>query len=99
MSCRTVAEPIVGLAIKNISVGKLLTQLFKITEEYGMETQPQLLLLQKTIIVLEGVSKILDENINMLKLTEPLIKKWAAKNLSPEAKILLAIKNLLTRLI
>ena len=53
-SCRAVAEPIIGIAIKNISIGNLLAQLFKVTEEYGMETQPQLLLLQKTMVVVES---------------------------------------------
>jgi ubiquinone biosynthesis protein len=94
MSCRAVAEPIIGLAIKDVSIGNLLAQLFKITEEYGMETQPQLLLLQKTMVVVEGIGQSLDENINMWQLAEPWIKKWAAKNLSPEAKALRVIKKL-----
>lgn len=99
MSCRAVAEPIIGLAIKDISIGNLLAQLFKVTEEYGMETQPQLLLLQKTMVVVEGIGQSLDENINMWQLAEPWIKKWAAKNLSPEAKILRVIKKLFNDLI
>lgn len=99
MSCRAIAEPIIGLAIKDISIGNLLAQLFKVTEEYGMETQPQLLLLQKTIVVVEGIGQSLDEDINMWQLAEPWIKKWAAKNLSPEAKILRVIKKLFNDLI
>ncbi len=98
-SCRAVAEPIVGLAIKNISIGNLLAQLFKVTEEYGMETQPQLLLLQKTMVVVEGIGQSLDEDINMWILAEPWIKKWAAKNLSPEAKLLRMIKKMLNKLV
>lgn len=92
-SCRSIAEPIIGLAIKNISIGNLLSQLFKITEEYGMETQIQLLLLQKTMVMVEGIGQSLDPDINMWHLSEPWIKKWAAKNLSPEAKILRMIKK------
>ncbi len=98
-SCRAVAEPIIGIAIKNISIGNLLAQLFKVTEEYGMETQPQLLLLQKTMVVVEGIGQSLDEDINMWLLAEPWIKKWAAKNLSPEAKLLRMIKKILNKLL
>lgn len=99
MSCRAIAEPIIGLAIKNISIGNLLAQLFKVTEEYGMETQPQLLLLQKTMVVVEGIGQSLDKEINMWQLAEPWIKKWAAKNLSPEAKILRVLKKLFNDII
>ncbi len=98
-SCRAVAEPIIGIAIKNISIGNLLAQLFKVTEEYGMETQPQLLLLQKTMVVVEGIGQSLDKDINMWLLAEPWIKKWAAKNLSPEAKLLRMIKKILNKLV
>ncbi|WP_425362635.1 2-polyprenylphenol 6-hydroxylase [Candidatus Tisiphia endosymbiont of Hybos culiciformis] len=97
-ACRAVSEPIIGYAIKNISIGKLLAQLFKITEDFGMEVQPQLLLLQKTIVVVEGVGQQLDPEINMWQLIEPWIKKWAAKNLSPEAKVLRVLKHLVTHL-
>ncbi|HJD57575.1 2-polyprenylphenol 6-hydroxylase [Candidatus Tisiphia endosymbiont of Ptychoptera albimana] len=93
-ACRAVSEPIIGYAVKNISIGKLLAQLFKITEDFGMEVQPQLLLLQKTIVVVEGVGQQLDPEINMWQLIEPWIKKWAAKNLSPEAKVIRLLKHL-----
>ncbi|WP_341756875.1 MULTISPECIES: 2-polyprenylphenol 6-hydroxylase [unclassified Candidatus Tisiphia] len=95
-ACRAVSEPIIGYTIKNISIGKLLAQLFKITEDFGMEVQPQLLLLQKTIVVVEGVGRQLDPEINMWQLIEPWIKKWAAKNLSLEAKLLRVLKHLVT---
>ena len=64
-----------------------------------METQPQLLLLQKTMVVVEGIGQSLDEDINMWQLAEPWIKKWAAKKLSPEAKILRLMKKLFNDLI
>lgn len=94
-SCRAVTEPVVGAPTKNISVGKLLAHLFKITEDFGMEVQPDLLLLQKTLIMVEGIGRQLDENVNMWQLAEPWIKKWAIKNLSPEAKLLRLIKHYL----
>ncbi|RTK93196.1 MAG: 2-polyprenylphenol 6-hydroxylase [Rickettsiales bacterium] len=98
-SCRAIAEPIIGLAINDISIGNLLGQLFKVTEEYGMEMQPQLLLLQKTMVMVEGIGQSLDPNINMWQLAEPWIKKWAAKNLSPEAKLLRLAKNIINNLL
>jgi ubiquinone biosynthesis protein len=97
-ACRAVTEPITGLPIKDISIGKLLTQLFKITEDFGMEVQPQLILLQKTIVVVEGVGHQLNPELNMWLLIEPWVKKWAVKNLSPEAKILRIVKHLITEI-
>ncbi|GAB4170172.1 MAG: 2-polyprenylphenol 6-hydroxylase [Rickettsiaceae bacterium] len=98
-SCRAIAEPIIGLAIKDISIGNLLAQLFKVTKEYGMQTQPQLVLLQKTMVVVEGIGQSLDQDINMWQLAEPWIKKWAAKNLSLEAKLLRAGKKFINELL
>jgi ubiquinone biosynthesis protein len=98
-SCRAIAEPIIGLAIKDISIGNLLAMLFKVTEEYGMETQDQLLLLQKTMVVVEGIGQTLDKDINMWQLAEPWIKKWAAKNLSPEAKLLRVARQFINKIL
>lgn len=86
-SFRAIAEPILGKAAKDISIGRLLTHLFKITEEYGMETQPQLILLQKTTVVVEGIGKMLDPEVNLWLLAEPWIKEWAKENISIEAKL------------
>lgn len=97
-SCRAVTEPIVGTPTKNISIGKLLAHLFKITEDFGMEVQPELLLLQKTLIMVEGIGRQLDGNVNMWQLAEPWIKKWVVKNLSPEAKLLRLVKHYLDSL-
>ncbi len=97
-SCRSVAEPIVEKNIQNISIGQLLSQLFEVTEEFGMETQIQLVLLQKTLVVLEGVGHILCSESNIWHSVEPWIKKWAIRNLTPEAKIMRYIKNFFVRL-
>ena len=97
-SCRAVTEPIVGTPTKNISIGKLLAHLFKVTEDFGMEVQPELLLLQKTLVMVEGIGRQLDGNVNMWKLAEPWIKKWAVKNLSPEAKLLQLVKDYIAKL-
>jgi ubiquinone biosynthesis protein len=98
-ACRVIGEPIVGAALKDISIARLLSQLFKITRDFGMETQPQLLLLQKTTVVVEGIGRMLNPEVNLWKLAEPWIKKWAIKNISPEAKLLRLAKKLLDSLI
>ncbi len=98
-ACRSIGEPLVGLEVRQISISNLLGQLFKITEDFSMETQSQLILLQKTMVVIEGIGKRLDPNINMWLLAEEWIKKWALKNLTPEAKLLKYIKHHIESLI
>ena len=95
---RVIGENIVGSKVGDISVAKILDQLFNLTKEFGMEVQPQLLLLQKTTIVVEGIGRLLNPELNMWKLAEPWIKKWAAKNISPEAKVLRILKAELNRI-
>ena len=95
-SCRAIGEPIVGMSAQEISVGKLLTQLFKMTKTFGMETQPQLLMIQKTTVVVEGIGRMLNPDMNLWKLAEPWIKKWAIKNISPEAKLLRIAQRILS---
>lgn len=86
-ACRSIGEPIVGLPVNQISIAKLLAQLFKITEQFSMETQPQLLLLQKTMVLVEGIGTSLDDKVNMWQLAEPWIKSWAAENMGAKAVI------------
>lgn len=93
-ACRSIGEPIVGLPLNRISVGRLLAQLFKITEDFHMETQPQLLLLQKTMILVEGVGGHLNPGVNMWKLAEPWIGKWGKEHLSPTAHLKDTLRSL-----
>ena len=86
-ACRSIAEPIFDKPQNEISVARLLGQLFQITETFAMETQPQLLLLQKTMLVAEGTGRKLDPDANMWVLARPLIETWTAETLAPEAKI------------
>ena len=81
----------IGLPANQIMVGNILSQLFKIIEQFDMSIQPQLTMLHKTIIIIEGIGKKLDPEINMWELVTPWIKKWAIRNISPEAKALKAI--------
>jgi ubiquinone biosynthesis protein len=87
-ACRSIGEPIVGLSASKISVSKLLAHLFQVTRAFEMETQPQLLLLQKTTVLVEGVGTKLNPEVNMWKLAEPWIEQWASQNIGFDAKIL-----------
>ena len=88
---RSIGEPI-GQT-KNISAGKLLAQLFEITEKFNMTTQPQLLLLQKTMVVVEGVARSLDQEANIWQISRPVLEKWLREEISPKAKISEAINT------
>ncbi|WP_336287634.1 MULTISPECIES: 2-polyprenylphenol 6-hydroxylase [unclassified Bartonella] len=80
---RAIGEPIHGQSAQSISMAKLLTLLFEVTELFDMQTRPELLLLQKTMVVVEGVARTLDPNFNMWKASEPVVKEWISKNLGP----------------
>ena len=84
---RSVGEPIRGLPVKDISVGQMLDGLFTITRQFDMVTQPHLLLLQKSMVMVEGVAYALDPEVNMQKLAGPLIEEWGRDELGPEAML------------
>ncbi len=86
LACRAIGQPILGRPLNEISVGRLLAQLFQVTENFDMETQPQLLLLQKTLVMLEGVGRMLNPQVNMWQMAEPLIQDWARQHLGPLAQ-------------
>lgn len=86
-ACRSIAEPILGLPLHEISVARLLGQLFHVAETFEMETQPQLLLLQKSMLVAEGVGRKLEPSVNMWELVRPLIENWMRANRGPQARL------------
>jgi ubiquinone biosynthesis protein len=86
-AARSIAEPIFGRPIQEISIARLLGQLFAVTETFDMETQPQLLLLQKSMLLAEGIGRNLTPDLNMWELAQPLIEDWMRANLGPEARI------------
>jgi ubiquinone biosynthesis protein len=98
IACRAVSEPIVGKPANKLSVGHLIENLIRMTSEFGMQTQPQLILLQKNIILLEGLGQILAPDVNMWNLAEPWITKWAKVNLGFDAKLLRLAKKLIQNL-
>ena len=90
---RSVGEPIFGQSIKDISGGNLLSQLFEITEKFNMATQPQLLLLQKTMVVVEGVARKLYPETNIWDVSKPVLEKWLKDTKSPKSSIDTALKT------
>lgn len=84
---RSIGEPILGKPLHEISLARLLAQLFQVTETFEMEAQPQLLLLQKTMLVAEGVGRTLDPSVNMWTLARPFIEDWVIANRGPEARL------------
>ena len=84
---RSVAEPIFGRPASEVSMGKLLAQLFQVTEQFDMRTRPELILLQKTMVVVEGVARDFDPEHNIWESAEPVLKAWMVEKMGPEARI------------
>lgn len=84
---RAVGEPIRGLPARDISVANLLDGLFGITRSFDMPVQPHLLLLQKTMVMVEGVALALDPAVNMWEIAEPYVRGWIRDELGPEARL------------
>ena len=84
---RSIGEPIFGQAIKDISGGNLLSQLFDITEKFNMQTQTQLLLLQKTMVSVEGLARKLNPEANIWEISKPILEDWIKSEKGPESKI------------
>ncbi len=95
---RAIAEPIFGRPTGDISIARLLAQLFQVTEQFDMETQPQLLLLQKTMLLAEGVGRMLAPEANMWVLAQPLVEEWMRENRGPEARLVEAGRELVDSL-
>ena len=90
---RSVGEPIFGQSIKDISGGNLLAQLFEITEKFNMPTQTPLLLLQKTMVVVEGVARKLYPETNIWQVSRPVLEDWLKDMKSPKSTLDTAINT------
>ncbi len=90
---RSIGEPIFGQSVKDISGGKLLKQLFDVTEKFNMQTQPQLLMLQKTMVVVEGVARRLNPETNIWETSKPVLEKWLKETKDPFNSLNETIKN------
>ncbi|OCW57534.1 2-polyprenylphenol 6-hydroxylase [Hoeflea olei] len=80
---RAIGEPIHGQPAETISMARLLTLLFEVTELFDMQTRPELVMLQKTMVVVEGVARTLNPRFNMWKAAEPVVGGWIRDNLGP----------------
>jgi len=90
---RSVGEPIFGQSIKDISGGNLLAQLFDITEKFNMPTQTPLLILQKTMVVVEGVARKLYPETNIWEVSRPVLEDWLKNVKSPKSTLDTAINT------
>ena len=84
---RAVGEPMRDKPVSELSVGQMLDGLFAITRDFDMQTQPHLLLLQKTMVMVEGIATQLDPEINMWETSAPFVRAWVRDELGPEAAI------------
>jgi ubiquinone biosynthesis protein len=84
---RAIGEPIHGHRASEISMAKLLSLLFEVTEIFHMQTRPELVLLQKTMVVVEGVARRLDPEFDMWTTAEPVVREWIDKNLGPAGRL------------
>ena len=84
---RAIGEPIHGRTAEEISMADLLGQLFAYTELFDMQTRPELILLQKSMVIVEGVARDLDPALNVWTAAEPVAREWVEANLSPLARV------------
>jgi ubiquinone biosynthesis protein len=84
---RAIGEPIHKRTAEDISMAKLLTLLFEVTGLFDMRTRPELLLLQKTMVVVEGVARTLDPRLDMWTTSEPVVREWIGRNLGPAGRV------------
>ena len=82
---RAVGEPIFGMDASRISMARLLAYLFEVTERFGMQTRTELILLQRTMVVVEGVARSLDPHINIWEVARPVVERYIRQNLGPDA--------------
>jgi len=82
---RAVGEPIFGMDATRISMARLLSYLFEVTERFGMETRTELILLQRTMVVVEGVARGLDPHINIWQVASPVVTAYVSRNVGPLA--------------
>jgi ubiquinone biosynthesis protein len=82
---RAIGEPIFGRSARDVSIARLLGQLFETTRRFDMQAQPQLMLLQKTMVVVEGVCRGLDPDFDIWEAARPVAEKWVSESMGPEA--------------
>jgi len=91
---RAIGEPIFGKSAREVSMARLLGQLFETTRRFDMQAQPQLVLLQKTMVVVEGVARSLDPDFDIWEASRPVAERWVSDNLGPEARLARAAEGI-----
>jgi ubiquinone biosynthesis protein len=84
---RAIGEPIHNRRADEISMARLLTLLFEVTAIFDMATRTELVMLQKTMVVVEGVGRALDPRLDIWKTSEPVVREWIERNLGPVGKV------------
>ena len=84
---RAIGEPIFGRSARDVSMARLLQQLFETTRRFEMQAQPQLLLMQKTMMVVEGVARALDPELDIWEAARPVAETWMLDRIGPEARL------------
>lgn len=90
---RAIGEPILGRDAHEISMARLLAQLFEVTGQFDMATRPELIMLQKTMVVVEGVARDLDPDFNMWTTAEPVLRAWLERRVGPEGRLEDAVRG------
>ncbi len=84
---RAIGEPVFGLTMREVSMARMLEQLFETTRRFDMQLQPQLVLMQKTMWVVEGVARTLDPDFDIMEAARPVVETWMVSHLGPEARL------------
>lgn len=95
---RAVGEPVLGQKATEVSMGRLLTQLFDITAQFDMHLRPELVLLQKTMVSVEGVARRIYPEHDLWEAARPVVKAWISRELSPVVQTRRIVEKLISRL-
>ncbi len=95
---RAVGEPVLGQKATEVSMGRLLTQLFEITAQFDMHLRPELVLLQKTMVSVEGVARRIYPEHDLWEAARPVVKDWISRELSPVVQTRRIVEKLISRL-
>jgi ubiquinone biosynthesis protein len=87
LALRAIGEPLHGRTVRDISMAKVLGQLFAVTEMFAMQTRPELVLLQKNMVLVEGVSRLLDPDLDLFTAAEPFVGAWVRRQVGPLGRI------------
>src|SRR4029078_2850920 len=82
-----IGEPIHNRTAEEISMARLLTLLLEVTGLFDMTTRPELILLQKTMVVVEGVARAFDPKLDIWKVADPVVREWIERNLGPLGRV------------